>query len=84
MMHASSAEYFHDDETRHRRESHPVLNVGVIHSKGTIEPTNLSNKRHAALAGRLLANPDIQRLAIFASGMCLMRLRPTNLLTTFL
>ncbi|KAG6898558.1 hypothetical protein C0993_006024 [Termitomyces sp. T159_Od127] len=68
VMQRGSAESFQQDEMHHRRSSFPILNTGVIHSKGTIQPVTLDNGEHAALAHCLLPDKDIQQLATFVSG----------------
>ncbi|KAG6884408.1 hypothetical protein C0992_006394 [Termitomyces sp. T32_za158] len=69
IMGGGSGKSFQQDEIHHHRGIYPVLNVGIMHGQGTIHPINVDNGEHSALANRLLASPDIQRLATFASGM---------------
>ncbi|KAG6888718.1 hypothetical protein C0992_007677 [Termitomyces sp. T32_za158] len=64
----ASTECFQRDQTHHCRGTFPVLNVGVFHGKGTLQPINLDGGDHTSLAGCLLADQDIQRLATFASA----------------
>lgn len=59
---------FTSAERHHRRGKFPALNFGVMHGFGTTQPINLDNGGHDAMVRRLRANPDIQRVAKFASG----------------
>ncbi|KDR76661.1 hypothetical protein GALMADRAFT_22471, partial [Galerina marginata CBS 339.88] len=52
----------------HRRGRFPVMNVGVTHGNGTEEPVNRNNREHTDVADRLLADPNVKRLASFASS----------------
>lgn len=59
---------FHPKETHHRRGAFPAINVGVTHGKGTKSPVYLNNHQHGPMMDRLLADPNVQRLAAFASS----------------
>jgi hypothetical protein len=66
MMHAAAEAQLKQKE--HARGVYSVINVGVTHGKGTKMPVTVSNHEHSDLAGSLLGNKHIQRLATFASG----------------
>ena len=68
ILREGNAAYFKDDERRHRRGEFPALNFGVTHGNGTTEPINLNNDNHDAMIRRIRANPEVQRVAKFASG----------------
>ncbi|KAG6809367.1 hypothetical protein H0H92_000528 [Tricholoma furcatifolium] len=52
-------------ETHHCRGDFPAINVGVTMGHGATYPTNLSTGPHTEMMSRLLANPDIIRIANF-------------------
>ncbi|KAJ7706805.1 hypothetical protein B0H17DRAFT_918481, partial [Mycena rosella] len=53
----------------HRRGgSFPALNVGMFHGKGTRAPIALDNGIYNGLLVRLLANPHINRMVVYASS----------------
>ncbi|KAF7369749.1 hypothetical protein MVEN_00306700 [Mycena venus] len=60
--------HFKSALAKHRRGPFVALNVGLSYSKGQTVPSRLNNGIHAALLGRLLADKDITRMAIFASA----------------
>lgn len=68
MEKEAAAATFSQAETDHRRGSYPALNVGVTHGMGTLRPTFLDNGSHTEMVDRLLADPQVQRLAGFASS----------------
>ncbi|KAJ7304692.1 hypothetical protein DFH08DRAFT_825446 [Mycena albidolilacea] len=51
----------------HRRGLFATTNVGLTFGKGQTVPTWLDNKNYTGLAERLLCNPDVTRMATFAS-----------------
>ncbi|KAF7348118.1 hypothetical protein MSAN_01764400 [Mycena sanguinolenta] len=51
----------------HRRGLFAAMNVGLMYGKGLLSPTWLDNKKFTPLAERLLAHPDVARMAHFAS-----------------
>ncbi|KAJ7834144.1 hypothetical protein B0H14DRAFT_2363952 [Mycena olivaceomarginata] len=51
----------------HRRGLFAAINVGLVYGKGQRIPTWLDNKQHTSVVDRLLGNPDVNRLANFAS-----------------
>ncbi|KAJ7433563.1 hypothetical protein FB451DRAFT_1419628 [Mycena latifolia] len=53
---------------RHRRGGFVTLNVGLSYGQGQDVPSRLDNGIYASLLARLLRNPDINRMAIFASA----------------
>lgn len=59
---------FSEDELDHRRGKFPALNFGVMHGYGTMHPVNLSNGSHDTMIREFRANPNVQRMAKFASG----------------
>ncbi|KAJ7790143.1 hypothetical protein B0H14DRAFT_2396692, partial [Mycena olivaceomarginata] len=57
---------------KHRRGLFAVINVSLTYGKGCATPSWLNNKEYCCispLAERLLANPHINRMANFASGV---------------
>ncbi|KAJ6456046.1 hypothetical protein C8R45DRAFT_1186835, partial [Mycena sanguinolenta] len=52
---------------RHRRGLFAAINVGLNFGKGATVPSWMDNKTHTPLATALLADPDIIRMATFAS-----------------
>jgi hypothetical protein len=58
---------------KHRRGLFAAINVGLAYGKGCAAPSLLNNKEHEPLAERLRTNPDINRMANFASGACELR-----------
>ncbi|KAF8173023.1 hypothetical protein K438DRAFT_1505792, partial [Mycena galopus ATCC 62051] len=52
----------------HRRGLFAAMNVGLTYGKGQMVPTWLDNKDHTQLAGELLGNKDITRMAKFATS----------------
>ncbi|KAG6849243.1 hypothetical protein H0H93_010125 [Arthromyces matolae] len=63
-----NAAAFRREESIHRRGPYPAVHCGVVHAKGTTEPVDVNCRRHAAMVNRLLADPNIRRLASFASA----------------
>ncbi|KAF7353122.1 hypothetical protein MSAN_01499600 [Mycena sanguinolenta] len=63
----SRATYFPAAMRRHRRGLFAAINVGLNFGKGATAPAWLDNKQHTPLATQLLAEPDIIRMANFAS-----------------
>ncbi|KAF8185591.1 hypothetical protein K438DRAFT_1907691 [Mycena galopus ATCC 62051] len=63
----SSATYFPADMRRHQRGLFAVINVGLNLGKGALLPSQLDHKKYTQLANQLLSDPDISRLANFAS-----------------
>ncbi|RXW12596.1 hypothetical protein EST38_g13259 [Candolleomyces aberdarensis] len=59
---------FSKKQSVHLRGATPAVNVGISHAQGSQEPHNLSHGAHSAMLQRLLANPDIQRIAGFTSS----------------
>ncbi|KAF7367672.1 hypothetical protein MSAN_00830900 [Mycena sanguinolenta] len=51
----------------HQRGLFAAMNVGLMYGKGLRSPTWLDNKKFTPLAERLLAHPDVARMAHFAS-----------------
>jgi hypothetical protein len=51
----------------HRRGLFAAINVGLVYGKGQRILTWLDNKQHTSVVDRLLGNPDVNRLANFAS-----------------
>ncbi|KAJ7907726.1 hypothetical protein B0H13DRAFT_1879351 [Mycena leptocephala] len=56
------------DMRNHRRGLFAVINVGLSYGKGQSIPSWLYNKSYDDLADRLLNDPDIARMAHFASA----------------
>ncbi|KAJ7801387.1 hypothetical protein B0H14DRAFT_2386470, partial [Mycena olivaceomarginata] len=54
---------------KHRRGLFTAINVGLTYGKGCTAPSWLNNKVHTPLTERLLADPAINRMANFASGV---------------
>ncbi|KAJ7862608.1 hypothetical protein B0H14DRAFT_3863084 [Mycena olivaceomarginata] len=54
---------------KHRRGLFAAINVGLTYSMGCTIPCWLNNKNYNQLAERLLANPHINWMANFASGV---------------
>ncbi|KAJ7832528.1 hypothetical protein B0H14DRAFT_3463313 [Mycena olivaceomarginata] len=52
----------------HRRGLFAAMNVGLTFGKGQTVPTWLDNKNYTGLAEGLLCNPDVTRMATFASA----------------
>ncbi|KAF7347991.1 hypothetical protein MSAN_01751200 [Mycena sanguinolenta] len=63
----SAATYFPAAMRKHRRGLFAAINVGLNFGKGATTPAWLDNKKHTDLATQLLAEPDIIRMANFAS-----------------
>ncbi|KAF6743135.1 hypothetical protein DFP72DRAFT_828953, partial [Ephemerocybe angulata] len=60
---------FTPEELEHRRASESAaLNVGPYYGGGATEPGNIRNGRHTAMLERLVADPDITRMASFADA----------------
>jgi hypothetical protein len=70
MMHARSEAKFPASMSKHRRGPFPPLTAGVNYSKGAREPSRMVSAEYGALLQVLLGNPNVQRMAIFASGKC--------------
>ena len=70
MLNAATLAQFTEKERNHRRASNSAaLNVGISYGKGSVKPSNLTNKsRHVPLLESLLANKDLKRMASFADG----------------
>ncbi|KAJ7849710.1 hypothetical protein B0H14DRAFT_3452402 [Mycena olivaceomarginata] len=62
------AQYPRRPMRKHRRGLFAAINVGLTFGKGQTAPTWLDNKTYTGMAHRLLGNPDIARMANFASG----------------
>lgn len=60
--------HFARKERIHRRGRFPAINVGISMGMGPSDPSNLDLGKHAAMVERLLADPDINRMANHASG----------------
>ncbi|KAG6896248.1 hypothetical protein C0992_009509 [Termitomyces sp. T32_za158] len=69
LLHESQSAPFSRDEVVHRRGRFPALNAGVYYGTGTRKVVNLDAGVHADLLQRLLKNPDLERLANFASAL---------------
>ncbi|KAJ6549087.1 hypothetical protein DFH09DRAFT_926345 [Mycena vulgaris] len=52
----------------HRRGLFAVLNVGLSYGKGQSVPSWLHNDKYAELTEELIADPDVSRMATFASA----------------
>ncbi|KAF7373333.1 hypothetical protein MSAN_00542900 [Mycena sanguinolenta] len=63
----SASAYFPAAMRRHRRGLFAAINVGLNFGKGATAPAWLDNKNHTPLATQLLAEPDVIRMANFAS-----------------
>lgn len=61
--------HFAKNERIHRRGRFPAINVGVSMGTGPSKPGNLHLGQHAEMVERLLADPNINRMANHASGM---------------
>ncbi|KAJ7791036.1 hypothetical protein B0H14DRAFT_2276728, partial [Mycena olivaceomarginata] len=46
----------------------PAVNCGITYGKGQRVPKRMNNGVHVWLIERLLGNPDVQRMATFASA----------------
>ncbi|KAJ7166568.1 hypothetical protein C8R43DRAFT_877950 [Mycena crocata] len=53
---------------KHRRGFFAAINVGLSYGKGQTVPSRLRNGNYTGMAGRLLSDPDVKRLATFASA----------------
>ncbi|KAJ7803081.1 hypothetical protein B0H14DRAFT_3487824 [Mycena olivaceomarginata] len=53
---------------KHRRGLFAAINIGLGYGKGQRLPTWMDNKQHTPMVNRLLAHPDVNRLANFASS----------------
>ncbi|KAJ6528194.1 hypothetical protein B0H19DRAFT_969353, partial [Mycena capillaripes] len=65
---ASNAARFPTDMKNHCRGLFAAINVGLSYSKGQSVPSWLHNKEYDGMADELLANPDVIRMAHFASA----------------
>ncbi|KAJ7077508.1 hypothetical protein B0H15DRAFT_743670, partial [Mycena belliarum] len=54
--------------SQHRRGPFPAINVGLSYSKGQRIPLQLNGGEHAVLIRQLLGDPNITRLAVYASA----------------
>jgi hypothetical protein len=54
---------------KHRRGGFPQLLGGLSYSKGQREPSRLSGGEYGFLVEQLLGDPNVNRMAVFASGM---------------
>ncbi|KAH9475966.1 hypothetical protein JR316_0011531 [Psilocybe cubensis] len=52
----------------HRRGDYPTLDIGVSRGQGLPQPVSLKCQPHEKFVANLLANPDIQRMASYASS----------------
>ncbi|KAG6893826.1 hypothetical protein C0992_008513, partial [Termitomyces sp. T32_za158] len=68
LVRESQSAAFGLDAAAHRRGRFPALNVGAYYGNGTRTAVNLNSRADPSIAQRLLANPDVERLANFASG----------------
>ncbi|KAJ7066859.1 hypothetical protein B0H15DRAFT_958294 [Mycena belliarum] len=64
-----------------RRGAFPALNVGTYYGKGTRSATQLDNGVYDPLLARLLANPHLNRMAVYASCECASLTHASRLLT---
>ena len=62
---------FEPGEMFHRRGHFPAVNFGISQGNGKAEATTLNTGRHTDLINRILANPDLQRIASFADSTSL-------------
>ena len=68
---AGNATTFNEKVTTHRRGDFPAINTGVSYGKGQKEPRSLRTDPYTEMIEGLLESRDIQRLANFGSGECL-------------
>ncbi len=61
---------FTKDERKHRRGRFPAINVGISMGMGPDRPGVLELGSHTGMAERLVADPNIIRMANHASGTC--------------
>ncbi|KAG6851995.1 hypothetical protein C0991_004349, partial [Blastosporella zonata] len=66
IMEEGKAADFSNAQLHHKRGDFPAVNIGVTMGLGATYPTNLQTGKHNDMLQRLLANPNIQRLANFA------------------
>ncbi|KAJ7635424.1 hypothetical protein B0H17DRAFT_1149698 [Mycena rosella] len=64
---AAAAKFPRSQYLHHRGGSFPALNVGMFHGKETCAPITLNNGIYNGLLVCLLANPHINRMAVYAS-----------------
>lgn len=61
--------HFTKDERVHRRGRFPAINAGISMGTGPSHPGVLDLGKHTEMVARLLADPNIKRMANHASGM---------------
>jgi hypothetical protein len=71
MTKISQEANFQSKSHSHRRGQYPVLNAGVSHAMGSVEPFNINNHEHNVLIERLTTSHCFRRLAGFANGFFL-------------
>ena len=64
---------FAKEEHKHRRGRFPAINVGISMGTGPSHPGVLELGDHTGIAERLVADPNIIRMANHASGTCCSR-----------
>ncbi|KAJ7192618.1 hypothetical protein GGX14DRAFT_379917 [Mycena pura] len=60
--------HFPGSLNKHRRGSFPALNAGLSYSKGQRVPSRLDGGEYALLLQRLLGDPNVNRMAVYASA----------------
>ena len=68
ILEEGSRANFTKEQSVHLRGASPALNVGISYGNGSQAAHNLSHGTHSDMLQRLLANPDIQRIAGFTSS----------------
>ncbi|KAJ6599944.1 hypothetical protein DFH09DRAFT_1303296 [Mycena vulgaris] len=68
LVEEAASARFPPEISKHRRGPFPALNVGLAYSKGQRVPSRMGGGAYGALLQRLLGDPNIRRMAVYASA----------------